>query len=38
MNVSKSPGTARLFVLPELLEHSPQHALDTAAVFQLVGS
>lgn len=38
MNVFESPGTARLFVLPELLEHSPQHALDTAAVFQLVGS
>lgn len=39
MNVfKKSPGTARLFVLPELLEYSPQHALYTAAVFQLGGS
>lgn len=25
-------------IVPELLEHSPQHALKTAAVFQLVGS
>lgn len=32
MNVLNSPGTARLFVLPELLKYSPQDALDTAAV------